>query len=117
MSRFLFHWLIVAVALALTAYLLPGVTIASPLSLAIAALVLGFINAVVRPLLILLTLPITILTLGLFLLVVNGLAFALAAALVPGFSVAGIGWGILGALLVSVVSWILGAALPDKRKG
>ena len=104
MSNFLTHWLIVAIALAATAYLLPGVYVASWQTLLIAALVLGFINAIVRPILVLLTLPITIFTLGLFYLVVNGAAFALAARVVPGFEVQGCGWAILGALMVSVLS-------------
>lgn len=108
MIRFLVHWLVVAIALFATAYILPGVSVASWMALAVAALVLGLVNAVVRPLLLLLTLPITLLTLGLFYLIVNGIAFALAAVLVPGFTVDGFGWAILGALLVSLFSWFAG---------
>ena len=87
--RFLIHWAIVAAALWLAAHLVPGVIIRSVPALLIAALVLGLVNALVRPVLTILTLPITVLTLGLFYLVVNGAAFALAAALVPGFDLAG----------------------------
>ena len=87
---------------------MPGVTVSSWSALAVAALVLGVVNAIVRPILVILTLPITVLTLGLFYLVVNGLAFALAAALVPGFQIAGWGAAILGALVTSVVSWFIG---------
>jgi putative membrane protein len=105
---FLVHWLIVAVALWVTASIVPGVVVASYQSLALAALVLGLVNALVKPVLVLLTLPLTILTLGLFYFVVNGIAFALAAALVPGFSVSSFGVAILGALVVSVVSWGIG---------
>jgi putative membrane protein len=108
---FLIHWLVVAVALWIAAYLIPGIAFRDYTALAIGALVLGLINALVRPILVLLTLPITILTLGLFYFVVNGIAFALAAALVPGFDVASFGRAILGALVVSVVSWILGSLL------
>jgi len=108
MSRFIAHCLVVAIALGATAYILPGVSVASWAALAVAALVLGVVNAVIRPLLVLLTLPITVLTLGLFYLVINGAAFALAALVVPGFSVGGFGWAILGALLVSVFSWFAG---------
>ncbi len=108
MRRFLVHWLVVAVALWATAWILPGVELSSWPALLVAALVLGFVNAVVRPLLVLLTLPITVLTLGLFYLVVNGAAFALAAAVVPGFQVAGCGWAILGALLMSLLSGFIG---------
>jgi putative membrane protein len=106
---FLVHWLIVAVALWVTTAIVPGVVVASYQTLALASLVLGLVNALVKPVLLLLTLPLTILTLGLFYFVVNGIAFALAAALVPGFSVASFGTAILGALVVSVVSWAIGA--------
>jgi putative membrane protein len=112
---FLIHWLVVAVALWIAAYLIPGVVIRDYTALAIGALVLGLVNALVRPILVLLTLPITIVTLGLFYFVVNGIAFALAAALVPGFDVASFGRAILGALVVSVVSWILGSMLSRKN--
>ena len=114
MRDFLIHWLITAVALAATAYLLPGIQVGSLAPLLLAALVLGLVNAFVRPLLVILTLPITILTLGLFYLVVNGAAFALAAALVPGFRVSSFGSAIVGALLVGLVSWILGWLLRPR---
>jgi len=107
--RFVVHWLVTALALWVTAAVLPGVGFSSVTSLAVGAIVLGLVNALVRPVLTILTLPITILTLGLFYLVVNGIAFALAAALVPGFEVAGFGWAVLGALLVGVISWFAGA--------
>jgi putative membrane protein len=118
MQRFLLHWFVVTLALGVAAWVLPGVHVASLPALAVAGLVLGFVNAIVRPILLLLTLPITILTLGLFYLVVNGLAFALAAFVVPGFEVASLAWSILGALVVSVVSWFAGAGAPrHERKG
>lgn len=106
--NFILHWLVVAISLAVAAYLLPGVSVTSVTALVVAGLVLGLVNALVRPILTILTLPLTILTLGLFYLVVNGLAFGLAAALVPGFSVAGFGSAILGAFIVSIVSWFIG---------
>lgn len=112
---FLIHWAIVAAALWLAAYLVPGVRVASVPALLVAALVLGLVNALVRPVLTILTLPITIVTLGLFYLIVNGAAFALAAALVPGFEIDGFGSAVIGALLVSVVSWILGALFKPER--
>ncbi len=105
---FLAHWLTTAAALAVTAVVLPGVRVDGLFSLALAALVLGFVNAVVRPLLLLLTLPFTVLTLGLFYFVVNGLAFALAAFLVPGFGVASFFSAVLGAMAVGLVSWFIG---------
>jgi putative membrane protein len=108
MARFLIHTVVLAIAIWLTAQVVPGITVASWGALALAALVLGVVNAVVRPVLVLLTLPITVLTLGLFYLVVNGMAFGLAAALVPGFQLASWTAAILGALLTSVFSWFLG---------
>lgn len=108
MVAFFVHWFVLAVALWVAAYLVPGVGVSSWQALAIGALILGFVNAIVRPVLVILTLPITILTLGLFYLIVNGAAFGLAAALVPGFSIASLGSAILGALVVSVVSWFVG---------
>jgi putative membrane protein len=92
----------------------PGIQVSSLGTLLFSALVLGLVNAVVRPILVILTLPITILTLGVFYLIVNGVAFALAAALVPGFAVASLGAAVIGALVVSLVSWILGSALRPR---
>jgi putative membrane protein len=108
MAGFLVHTIVLAVAIWITAQVVSGVTIASWGALAIAALVLGVVNAIVRPILLILTLPITVLTLGLFYLVINGIAFGLAAAVVPGFQVASWTAAILGALLTSVISWFLG---------
>lgn len=96
-----------AVALFAVVRLVPGISIAGTGNLFVAALVLGFLNAVLRPIISFFTLPITVLTLGLFTLVVNGAVFALAASIVPGFSIAGIGSAILGALVFSVVSFVL----------
>ena len=107
--RFLTHWLVTAVALGVAAWILPGVHVTSFVALAVAALVLGLINAVIRPLLVFLTLPLTIVTLGLFYLVVNGVLFALAALVVPGFAVDGLLWSIAGAVLVGLVSFVVGA--------
>jgi putative membrane protein len=99
---------VLAVAIWITARIVPGVVVRSWEGLALAALMLGIVNAVVRPILVIVTLPITVLTLGLFYLVVNGLAFGLAAALTPGFDITSWGAAILGAFLTSVVSWFLG---------
>lgn len=108
MPRFLIHWATVALSLWVATEIVPGIRVSSLTVLAIAALVLGLINACVRPVLVFLTLPITLVTLGLFYLVVNGLSFGLAAWLVPGFSVNGLGPAMLGALVVSVLSWFIG---------
>ena len=111
---FLLHWLITAISLVVADWALRGVHIGSGMSLALAAVVLGFVNALVRPVLVVLTLPLTVLSLGLFYLVVNGLAFALAAALVPGFTVSSLGSAILGALIVSLVSGVMGWMLRGR---
>ncbi len=113
--KFLVHWLVIALALWGTAAILPGVGFASTTALAVAAIVLGLVNALVRPVLTILTLPITILTLGLFYLLVNGFVFFLASKIVPGFEVAGFWWAVLGALIVGVISWFVGA-FEEKKK-
>ncbi len=107
-GRFLAHWLTTAVALGVTAWILPGVQVDSLVALAVSALVLGFVNAIVRPVLVLLTLPFTVLTLGLFYFIVNGIAFGLAAALVPGFRVASFFTAVLGAFVLGAISWFIG---------
>ena len=111
MAELLLVWLINAVALVAVAYLLPGITISSFVTALIAALVLGLVNAVIRPLLILLTLPVTLLTLGLFIFVINGLLFWFVGSFITGFRVEGLWWGIAGAVAYSLVSWALSALL------
>jgi putative membrane protein len=105
--RLLVVWLIHTVALLAVAYVLPGVAVASFTSAIVAALVLGLVNTVIRPILVLLTLPATILTLGLFIFVINGLLFWAVGSFIQGFVVAGFWWGVLGALVYSVISWLL----------
>ncbi len=93
---------------------MPSVTIQSFWAALFGALVLGLANAVVRPILILLTLPVTVLTLGLFIFVINGIVFLGMTKLVPGFDVAGLWPAILAAILYSIVSWLLSAlVLPE----
>jgi putative membrane protein len=107
-AGFLVHTVILAVAIWVTAQVVSGVTVTSWGALGLAALVLAVVNAIVRPILLILTLPITVLTLGLFYLVINGAAFGLAAAFVPGFGVESWTAAILGALLTSLLSWGIG---------
>ncbi len=110
-------WLINALALLAVAYLMPSITVASFTTAMVAALILGLVNAVIRPILILLTLPATILTLGLFIFVINGLLFWFVGSYLQGFTVAGFWSGVLGAIVYSLVSWALSAlVLPEKRK-
>ena len=109
MLRVLVVWLLNAAALAAVAWLMPSVSIASVGAALIAALVLGLVNALIRPLLVLLTLPVTVLTLGLFIFVINGLLFWAVSELVPGFQVAGFWSAVLGAIVFSLISWLLSA--------
>ena len=107
-KSFFIRWLINMVAILLIAYLFPGIMWVKGLGSAIwAALLLGLVNAILRPILVLLTLPLTILTFGLFLLVINGLMLALVAFLIPGFFVNGFLGAVLGSILISLVSWTL----------
>ena len=106
-------WILNAVALLVVAYLLPGITVASFGSALIAALVLGLLNTVIKPLLILLTLPLTIVTLGLFLLVLNALVFWFAGSILKGFQVDGFWWAVIGAIVYSLVSTALAGLLAS----
>ncbi|MCL5435656.1 MAG: phage holin family protein [Patescibacteria group bacterium] len=106
MSMFL-KVLISTLSVVLAAYLLPGVSVDNFLAALAVAVVLGLVNFFVRPLLVILTLPITVFTLGLFLLVINALMVLLVAAVVPGFAVDGFWWALLFSLVVSVVSAFL----------
>ena len=112
MMLLLLRWVLNAAALLLVAYLYPGVVLQSFTAALIAALVLGLLNTLVRPVLLLLTLPVTVLTLGLFLFVINALMFWLVANLVQGFQVTGFWAAMLGSILYSlfttVVGWLLG---------
>lgn len=101
------RWLVNAVAIILAAYILPGVTVSGIGSALILAVVLGLINALIRPLVLILTLPINILTLGLFTLVINALLILLADRITPGFAVSGFWWALLFSLVLSVINGIL----------
>jgi len=109
--RLILLWILNAVALLTVAYLLPSIQIATFGTALAAALLLGLINAVVRPLLLILTLPVTLLTLGLFIFVINGLMFWLASSLLAGFAVGGFWPAVFGSILYSVVSWALSSLL------
>ncbi|MGH7278352.1 MAG: phage holin family protein [Candidatus Rokuibacteriota bacterium] len=113
---FLLRAVINAVTIYLAAYLVPGLAVAGVLPALVAGVVLGLINAVVRPVLVVLTFPLTLLTLGLFLFVLNAFCLWLTSVLVPGFYVGGFGAAFLGALVVSLVSWILTAFVSDRGR-
>ena len=105
------RWMLLAAALLLVAHLYPGVTVASFGSALLAAFVLGLFNTLVRPLLVLLTLPVTLITLGLFLFVINALMFWAAASVLEGFNVAGFGAALVGSLLYSLCGMVIDAAV------
>ncbi|MBI2159105.1 MAG: phage holin family protein [Candidatus Rokubacteria bacterium] len=113
---FLIRVLVNAFAIYLIARIVPGIEVSSLLTALGAGLVLGLINAIVRPILVVLTLPVTLVTLGLFLLVLNGLCLWLTSLLVTGFEIHGVWAAVWGALLVSVVSWILNAFVSDRGR-
>ncbi len=105
-----------ALAILAAAYIVPGIEVAGGLSLLAAALVLGLVNAVVRPILLFLTLPFKLVTLGLFIFLLNGFCLWLTSWLVKGFEVHGFWAAVLGALIVSVVSWLVNVFLSDRGK-
>jgi putative membrane protein len=113
--KLLLVWLINALSLMAVAYLMPSIVIASFWAALGAALVLGLVNALIRPLLILLTLPATLLTLGLFIFVINGLLFWFAGSFFQGFTVAGFWSGFWGAIAYSLISWLLAAMVLPSR--
>jgi len=114
--RFLLRLVLNALAIMVAAWFLPGLVLSGAGSALAAGFILGVVNTLVRPVLLLLTLPFTLITLGLFIFVVNAICLALTAAVLPGFDIAGFGSAFLGALIVSVVSWILnGLVLPSDR--
>ena len=109
--KMLVRWLLLAAALLLVAYLYPGVTVTSFGAAMIAAFVLGLLNTIVRPLLVLLTLPVTLLTLGLFLFVINALMFWAAASLLDGFKVNGFAAALIGSLIYSLCGMVIDVAV------
>ena len=117
MLRAILQFLVTALGLWATSKLVPGVAFAATSSLLWAALLLGVVNALVRPILVFLSFPLTVITFGLFLLVVNAATIGIVAVLLDGFVVDGLWAGIGAAIVTGVVSWIAGAFLPDEKKG
>lgn len=114
MIQILLVWAINAASLLALPYVLPAVHVSGFATALVVALVLGLLNAVLRPVLILLTLPISVLTLGLFIFVINGLIFWLAARFLDGFTVSSLGWSIVAALVYSAISWALSSLLLQR---
>src|SRR6266704_3798650 len=109
MKGFLFRLVITLLGLWAAETIVPGVHLDGWGNLVVAALILGIVNAVIRPIILILTLPLTVLTLGLFILVVNGISLSLVAWMLPGFHVAGLGAAILGSIVVGLTSWVASA--------
>ena len=109
------RWLLNALTVMLVAYVVPGVRVTSFWAALLAALVIGIVNALIRPLILLLTLPVNILTLGLFTFVINALMFWLASTIVKGFYVDGFGPAFWGALMFWAVSWLTNGLLKDRK--
>jgi putative membrane protein len=116
MISLLLVWLVNAAALFALPYVFPWVQVDTFWTALIAALVLGLINTLIRPLLVLLTLPATLLTLGLFIFVINGLLFWWVGSFVNGFHVSGFWSGVFGAIVYSLISWVLASLLPSKSR-
>jgi len=109
----LIKWLCLTAAIMLTAYLVDGIHVAGFAHALGTAAVLGILNVFLRPILFILTLPINIMTLGLFTFIINALMLKIASGLIPGFSVIGFWAAVFGALIISVVNWILNALIRD----
>ncbi|ACF46209.1 membrane protein of unknown function [Prosthecochloris aestuarii DSM 271] len=107
MANILLLWLINALSVYATASLLSGISVRSFGAALLVALVLGLINALLKPVLIFFSIPFIVVTLGLFLLIINALMLQLAAAIVGGFYVSSFGWAVLGSIVISIVSWLL----------
>ena len=116
LAKFVVRAVFAALGLWIASEIVPGVNVNTTTTLIIAAVLLGVVNAFVRPVVVILTFPITLITLGLFLLVVNAMMIGLVAWFLPGFSVHGLLAGILAAIVTGLASWIGGMVLRDDRK-
>lgn len=110
--KILIHWVVSAIAILIAAYILPGVHVSGIVAALILAVVLGVINAFIRPLIVMLTLPVTVITFGLFVLVINALLIMLSAAIVPGFSVDSFWYAFLFGIILAIVMAILHSLEP-----
>ncbi|MEO8074975.1 MAG: phage holin family protein [Acidobacteriota bacterium] len=113
--RFLLRLLLNGLAIVVAAWLLPGVRLEGVVPALLGGAILGVVNALIRPILLLLTLPFTLITLGLFIFVVNAICFALTAALVPGFDLSGVFAAFFGAIVVTLVNWVFNTLLFDNH--
>ncbi|MCX5840376.1 MAG: phage holin family protein [Deltaproteobacteria bacterium] len=116
MKGILIRWLILTMAILSAAYLLDGIEVRGFISAFFAAAVLGILNAVLRPVLIILTLPLNILSLGLFTFVINAFLLKMASGVIPGFEVHGFWPALFGSLIISLVSWLLSSLINDRGR-
>jgi putative membrane protein len=114
MPGILIRWLTTTAAIVATAYLLDGIQISGFFSAVFAAAMLGFLNAFFRPIALLLTLPINILSLGLFTFIINALMLKMASGVIPGFNVYGFWTAVFGSFLISVISWLLNSFISEQ---
>ncbi len=114
MRGFLLRWIILTVAIIVAAYILEGIHVTGFFSAFFAAAILGVLNAFFRPILLILTLPINVLSLGLFTFVINALMLMMASGVISGFVVSGFGSALLGSLLISIVSWGLNSFVNER---
>ena len=114
MKGILVRWLLLAVAIFTAAYMIDGIHVAGFMSAVMAAAVLGVLNAFFRPILLILTLPLNILTLGLFTFVINAMLLMMASGIIGGFSVDGFWTALLGSLFISIVSWLLTSFINER---
>lgn len=109
--NFLINIFIVTIAVLISSYLLPGVTVKNFLSALLVAFVLALLNTFLKPLMVILTIPFTIVTFGLFLLVINALIIMLVSTIIPSFKVDGFWWAMLFSIILSIVTWLLDGLL------
>ena len=112
----LIRWIILTIAIIAASYLLEGIHISGFFSAFFAAAALGILNALFRPILLILTLPINVLTLGLFTFIINALMLKMASGVIPGFEVHGFWTAIIGSLIISVISWLLNSFISDRGR-
>jgi putative membrane protein len=112
----LIRWIILTVSIIIASYLLEGIHISGFFSAFFAAAALGILNALFRPTLLILTLPINVLTLGLFTFIINALMLKMASGIIPGFEVHGFWTAVIGSLIISVISWLLNSFISDRGR-
>ncbi len=116
MGSYIIKWVVTSLAFGVTAYLLPGIKTDSVLTILIAALVFGLVNAFIKPFVLLITLPINVMSLGLFTLIINGFMIWITSKIVTDFHVESFWWGVLGAIFISMITGLLGNFFPNDEE-